>query len=641
MQFKNPEILYFLFLLVIPIVIHLFQLRKFKIEYFTNVQFLKQLNVQTRKSSKLKKYLLLASRLFLLTFLIIAFAQPFFNAVDNKNATNELYIILDNSFSMQAKGTNGALLKRAVEDLIEKTPENLNFSLLTCSDNYWNTNIKAIQKDLQNLNYSATAFNLNELLNKVKAHKSAYNKEVVIITDAIGLQANQIKNFDNFASCSYIISKAERTDNISIDSVFIKQNLTNFYEISVKLISFGKNAKNIPIALYNYNKLIAKTIIDFNEPVKTVQFTIPKDDFQGYVAITDASLNYDDTYYFGISKPKKRNIISIGEPSKSLFLSKIYLADEFNYFNYSLPSLDYNLLEKQDAVFLNELEDIPVALQTTLKSYFKKGGTVVLIPNKNASTDNLNQFLTNFSSIKVTAKIESEIKISTINFEHPLFNNVFEKKFNNFQYPVVKSFFETKSNAAKIVSYSNQTPFLNGVQQELSSFYFFSAALNKENSNFQNSPIIVPIFYNMALNNSNAGVNAYKINNSDAIFVEANLEKDAILKIQNSNESFIPLQQIFNGKVKITCNDNPKTSGNYKVTSNNQNVTNLSFNYSRTESNLKNRGTLDKNFKQESSIAALLETVQANRTDSQIWKWFVLIALLFFIFEVLIQKLVK
>ena len=72
MQFKHPEILYFLFLLVIPILVHLFQLRKFKTEYFTNVKFLKELVVQTRKSSKIKKYLLLATRLLLLTFLIIA-----------------------------------------------------------------------------------------------------------------------------------------------------------------------------------------------------------------------------------------------------------------------------------------------------------------------------------------------------------------------------------------------------------------------------------------------------------------------------------------------------------------------------------------------------------------------------------------
>ena len=82
MQFKNPEILYFLFLLILPILVHLFQLRRFKKQEFTNVKLLKELEIQTRKSSTIKKWLLLATRLLLLAALIFAFAQPFFKAKD-------------------------------------------------------------------------------------------------------------------------------------------------------------------------------------------------------------------------------------------------------------------------------------------------------------------------------------------------------------------------------------------------------------------------------------------------------------------------------------------------------------------------------------------------------------------------------
>ena len=54
MQFKHPEVLYFLALLIIPILVHLFQLQKFVKVPFTNVAFLQKLALQTRKSSKLK-----------------------------------------------------------------------------------------------------------------------------------------------------------------------------------------------------------------------------------------------------------------------------------------------------------------------------------------------------------------------------------------------------------------------------------------------------------------------------------------------------------------------------------------------------------------------------------------------------------
>jgi hypothetical protein len=94
MQFKNPEILYFLFLLIIPILVHLFQLRRFKKQEFTNVKLLKELEVQTRKSATIKKWLLLVTRLLLLTALIFAFAQPFFKAKDFDKKNNELIINL-------------------------------------------------------------------------------------------------------------------------------------------------------------------------------------------------------------------------------------------------------------------------------------------------------------------------------------------------------------------------------------------------------------------------------------------------------------------------------------------------------------------------------------------------------------------
>ena len=193
MHFKHPEILYFLFLLVIPILVHLFQLRKFKKTYFTNVKLLKELQQQTQKSSTIKKWLLLATRLLLLAFLIFAFAQPFFEAKDESNKKNELIILLDNSFSMQAKGANGELLKKSVQDILENITENQEFSLLTTSDVYWDTNSKAIQSDLQKLNYSSYAFQPQYLILKVEAKKPGTSKDYIIISDGIGFTEKELE----------------------------------------------------------------------------------------------------------------------------------------------------------------------------------------------------------------------------------------------------------------------------------------------------------------------------------------------------------------------------------------------------------------------------------------------------------------
>jgi len=642
MNFKHPEVLYFLFLLVIPILVHLFQLRRFKKEYFTNVQFLKELSIQTRKSSTIKKWLLLLTRLLLLTFLILAFTQPFFVAKESKKNTNEMYIILDNSYSMQAKGKKGELLKRAVQDLLEHTPEAQNFSLITNSNSYWNTDIKAIQKDLQDLKYSASPFRLDNLIAKVNARKSALNKDIIVITDAVGLETNQTKSFRKEDNVYFIIPEAEQKNNIAIDSVYIQQTLDSFYEIGIKLSANGDDFNDIPIALYNKNKLVAKTLIKFETNTKTINFTIPKEDFHGYVSVVDKGLAYDNTYYFSISKPSLTNIFSIGDADKSKYLARIYTNDEFNYNNFPIANLDYNLLEKQDAIVLNEIKDVPQALQTTLKSFVTKGGNLIIIPAQESNVTNLNTFMANFGPLQFKTASQSDKKVTKINFNHPLFSSVFEKRIDNFQYPSTKTAFGLNSATPSILSYDDQSPFLTSLPNDLSSVYVFAAPINKTNSNFQNSPLIVPTFYKMAQSIRKTGVNALIIGEDQPFVVDALLSKDEILTVKNNAESFIPVQQLLNTKVKMTFNESPSEAGNFSIFNGANMVKNISFNYNRTESNLALANTDAANkFKEIDDIETVFNTIQTDRTDTQIWKWFVILALLFLALEVLIQKFVK
>ena len=114
MQFQHPELLYALALLLIPIFIHLFQLRRFQKIDFTNVAFLKKVTIETRKSSQLKKWLTLLARLLALACIVLAFAQPFTAPETALNTNKETVLYLDNSFSMQAKGAQGPLLQRAL-----------------------------------------------------------------------------------------------------------------------------------------------------------------------------------------------------------------------------------------------------------------------------------------------------------------------------------------------------------------------------------------------------------------------------------------------------------------------------------------------------------------------------------------------
>ena len=67
MVFSHPEYLYGFFALLIPIIIHLFNFRRYKKLMFSNIQFLKNITVTTKKQNELKHLLVLLARLLALS----------------------------------------------------------------------------------------------------------------------------------------------------------------------------------------------------------------------------------------------------------------------------------------------------------------------------------------------------------------------------------------------------------------------------------------------------------------------------------------------------------------------------------------------------------------------------------------------
>lgn len=640
MQFKHPEFLYFLFLLIIPILVHLFQLRRFKKEYFSNVRFLQQLNIQSRKSSQIKKWLLLACRCALITALVFAFAQPFSQPFGENNQ-KELYLVLDNSFSMQAKGKKGELLKRAVQELLESAPENIHFSLLTNTQSYWNTDIKSIQKELQNVDYSAVPFDLESALNQIKSRFNKNPKDIVVITDALNLSLKNLKKNTVFNSIHSYIAKAEQLNNISIDSVFIKQSLDNFYEIGVQISANEAKKQEVSIGLYNKNQLVAKSIFEIKNKQQTFSFSIEKKAFHGFASLEDNSLSFDNRYYFSIANTKKIKTLCIGDASKSAFLSRIYTPDEFEFNITPLSQLNYNQIENQDCLVLNELEEIPMALQTTLKSFVANGGAIAIIPSANSKTENLREFLEKIN-IQLGTLNSNEKKITKINFGHSLLKNVFEKTVSNFQYPKTKLNYEIQNKLPVVLYYEDQSPFLISYPSGNGLVSFFSSPLNTENSNFQQSPLIVPVFYQLAQSQEIKPVKSEIIGSASPYFIKEKIAKEGLISIQNNIEKFTPFQQKMSQKVKLNFGDLPNKAGNFSIFDNEKWIENISFNYNRKESMLTNNENELLSISNEiASLETVFDSIQASNNDSQIWKWFLIFALLMLITEMAIIRWMK
>ncbi|MCF6249337.1 MAG: BatA and WFA domain-containing protein [Desulfobacula sp.] len=228
MQFKHPELLYALFLLLIPIFIHLFQLRRFQKIQFTNVAFLKKVTLQTRKSSQIKKCLTLLTRLLIIACAVLAFAQPYFSNSDSFNTKSETVIYLDNSFSMQAKGNNGTLLNRAVQDIIEYLPEDERVTIFTNNESFNKTTIKAIKNDLIQLQYSPNQLSYDAAILK---GKKAFSKDKSSLKNLILVSDFQQKEkaFTIIKDSSTLVNlvqlKPVNLNNATVDSTFISNTV--------------------------------------------------------------------------------------------------------------------------------------------------------------------------------------------------------------------------------------------------------------------------------------------------------------------------------------------------------------------------------------------------------------------------------
>ncbi len=86
MQLLNPYFLLFGVVLAIPVIVHLFNLRKFKTVYYSDTSLLEEIVLKSKKKRTLKELLVLATRLLLLAGLVISFAYPFFGNQQNKKS---------------------------------------------------------------------------------------------------------------------------------------------------------------------------------------------------------------------------------------------------------------------------------------------------------------------------------------------------------------------------------------------------------------------------------------------------------------------------------------------------------------------------------------------------------------------------
>ena len=636
MLFRRPELLYLLFALVIPIIVHLFQLRKFEKVYFTNVAFLLQVVVNSRKSSKIKKWLLLITRSLALTALVLAFAQPFIPASEQAVQERSTAIYLDNSFSMQMPGEEMSLLKEAVQDLIPRV-ENARNTLIFTNDRKIELRKEEDWKnELLELDHSPTQLSMQAI--KLRAEEFFAEKntrdQLVVISD---LQRHERDSLDLSAEyeVNIIPLRSDRRNNFYIEKAELLDN-EGQKKLQIRVNASKATDQRVALSIKNGAELIAKKTVAFNDnKVQKVNISLPEDDLEkGLISLDDNGLKYDDHLYFSINPLDKINILSINAADDN-FLERIYRGDEFNYRSSDATKL--NLADVQDAelIILNEVKNLSNALKDQLMKAVENGKSICIIPDTERSTDDYNDILKRTGLPLFSKKFDNEKKITNINFQHPLLDNVFSKKIENFEYPKVKKGFKLRSSQDNVLRYLDGSPFLSGKDK----VYAFSSGLSIDDSNFQASPLIVPVFYNMAVQSINDLPLYQNIGENSTYSIKADIGKDEIVRLIHKDVNFIPRQGTEGERLTIETREQPKKAGNYRITKGEDTLAFVSYNHLRKESKLDYHSIdQENNF---ASINAFFE-YQSDKNDIvELWKWLLIFAVLMLIAEILILKYLK
>ena len=170
--------------------------------------------------------------------------------------------------------------------------------------------------------------------------------------------------------------------------------------------------------------------------------------------------------------------------------------------------------------------------------------------------------------------------------------------------------------------------------------FVFNTAISNDNSNFIDSPIIVPTLYGLGKSSFKAKELYYYIGEKNKFDVNLKLQNNEIVKLKNNNKTYIPLQKKQNGKLEIRFDNLELGAGHYRLMNKFDTIKHLSLNFDRTESILDYHDV--NKFGKNISISSLKDSIEIIKSKANInglWKWFVIFALILLISETLVLKI--
>jgi hypothetical protein len=615
MQFLYPAFLFGLLALAIPVIIHLFNFRRFKTVYFTNVRFLKNIQEETATKSRLKHILVLISRMLAITFLVLAFAQPFIPSEQsaNKATKKAVSIYIDNSFSMEAVNNDEQLLniaKRKAEEIVNGYTIDDQFQLLTNDMEAKHQRLVSKEEMLQMITQVQRTPEVRSLSEIVKRQRDILNRDKAQSQKNIYAISDFQKNaagFENDTTLNINLVHLQGKDqrNLAIDSVWFAgpvQILNQPIQLCYTISNYGEDEiTNAPVTL-KLNEQI-KSIADITIPplskiTDTMTFTLNEAGwYNGELGVKDYPVTFDDVLYFTFQPVSQIPVITINGKTENTFIQSLIGKNSlFALTNNNVAQIDFSSLDKFDLIILNEVKSISGGLADALNQQLERGCNIIIFPPADMDVATVNNFLQMNSAGTYGNYVKSKRNVTAINTKNPVFTDVFEKVPKNLSLPFATESFQINAFSQTIeemvMEFGDHRPMVAGYPAKQGVIYLSAVPLVREITDLQvQASLFAPMMYKIAVSTQKKMSLYATIGETKWIDLPGiNLTGDATLKVKSNNNEFIPEIRKAGNLTAVNLSDYTNVSGIYTLLQpgapeGNTNQT-LALNYNRSESDL-------------------------------------------------------
>lgn len=704
MNFLNPFFLLGLLAVAIPVIIHLINLRRPQKVPFSTLSFLNELKKSTIRRIRIKQYLLMTLRALAVLFLALALARPFLpptlTGTSGSESPKTIGILVDNSPSMNRIGTRGPLIEQARDiatTIIEGARSEDRFIVGTTNGEQPTINIQGSSGALESLNgveVSNTGNFLSEAFQLLYERLQQSPTEQAVIYLISDGQQSQLEDLEQLSAPNRTTSKnisfqlVELGDvgqqNLAVSGLSLQGQMLSSGSpavLQVEVTNVGEVAAvNQFVSLEVEDRMVGQYQVDL-EPGRSQEFLfeiVPDrvGDIPGEIILDGDEVTYDNSRYFVLRIPRSRSVLLLTEEETSGSDFQSYLkpaleaARQTNtqivFEEHSTEDAEQSNLDTYDVVVLDGLDQIPEYWFDDLQRFVQNGKGILFFPSEQGDVNNYNAFFRLFNAgtfRNVTgeyASFKTVDEFDELVEGHPILDELFEKEEEeeiSLDLPELFFYFnyEPPENTGSFTVLRSQrgAPLLT--EQRFGEGRLLVSAYGTDPgwTNFPVNPLFAPLYYRTVLYASSSEQGGFEQHTLGRPFEWQGELQPGTVEISYGEQVVRPEVQGMPEGVRIRYTGREWTPGIYTISDGadkrlvavNQYIMESYFDTlpeQELEKMLSNHVNVNNRIAAgEISRQNLEEELNAASFGKEIWSWFIWLAMLLLIAEMMVSKLYK